>query len=202
MKVTILDKVHEMSNVSTSLEDIFQDVRTLTDNKEYILSHFVMDGIEIYDDFEEVLNDRIESINELKVLLYTSKEYTDALLLDASRYLMNAIPEVTQLANEFYKNPDTETWNKLAQLCEGLQWIDHAMAEYGIVRGNKDSADSLLSITEDYKGMLQELNQALEQKDHVLIADLLQYEIKVKLEQQLAQVANRIDNEVVRYDLS
>jgi hypothetical protein len=202
MRVFILDEIMDLSNEAASINRIFDKIQTLSDNADYHLSHIVVDGFDVYDDYEEYISDQLRTIQEIKIELRTSKQQRDALILDASRYLTNAIPEVTVLANEFYRNPDPNSWLKLDQLFEGLQWFHQVALIYNPNKGNPLENSDLLTSAGAMRGTIDELAEALQSKDIILIADLLQFEIKRQFQDLLVVVGNIIDKEVVRYDLS
>jgi hypothetical protein len=118
-------------------------------------------------------------------------------LLDANAYLLRAIPAVETLAGEFYQGPSQESWLRLNELAEGLQWLlqtDWIMRESG----------RWPSSTQDDQRMsdaLRELEQAVEAEDAVLVGDLIAYEILPFFREMSSKVSQLIDEEVVRDDL-
>ena len=202
MHVFIQDEIMELSNEASSIDTILEKIKMLVDNTDYHLSHMTVDGLDIYENYEEYITDQLRTIKEIKIELRTSKQQQDALVLDASRYLTDAIPEVTVLADEFYRNPDPHSWVKLGQLFEGLQWFHQIAMNYSPHKSNPLGNSDLLTAAGAMRGTIDELAGALQSKDIILIADLLQFEIKRQFEELLVLVENIIDNEVVRYDLS
>ena len=95
-------------------------------------------------------------------------------MASAAGYLERARPEVENLSGEFYQGPTEETWGKLGQLLEGLQWLVEAVSTVDhYLPGKQPASQWGVEFMEKTK-MLQE---ALDNSDHVLMGDLLQYEI-------------------------
>jgi hypothetical protein len=112
--------------------------------------------------------------------------------------LLRAIPAVETLAGEFYQGPSQESWLRLNELAEGLQWLlqtDWIMRESGrwpaSPQGDQRMSDAL-----------RELEQAVEAEDPVLVGDLIAYEILPFFREMSSKVSQLIDKEVVRDDLS
>jgi hypothetical protein len=91
------------------------------------------------------------------------------------KYLGRAIPQIEILADELYQMKSKETWEKLIQFIEGLQWLikiagyfeDQPMAPY-----SGDYRQFLNTV----QNQIGEMETAISNDDQVLIADLITYE--------------------------
>ncbi|WP_129597517.1 hypothetical protein [Anaerophilus nitritogenes] len=183
MKIYILDQVLEYENDRNILDNMFKKINQMIENSKLILSCISIDGYDVYNDFQNYFIDHIKNIKEVKVIAKTENEIcTDTLLLTMD-YLKNAVPEIEILSNEFYKTPTNTTWNKLADLIEGINWIITSFISI-------DSHNELKNIINNYeewnlyakdiyslKNIIIEFENILQNNDLVSTADILFYEI-------------------------
>ncbi|MCR2044749.1 hypothetical protein [Anaerosalibacter massiliensis] len=123
MKIYILNKVLEFDNNLESIDDIFEKVKDIISTSNYILSHFEVDGDEVHDDFYDYFSQNIKNIEEVKVITKNIKDMTRDILISNIEYLGEAVLEVELLANEFYKEPNKESWSELVKLLESVRWL-------------------------------------------------------------------------------
>lgn len=183
MKIYILNKTLEYENNRKTIDNIFKDIEDIISKSEYIFSHLVIDGYDIYGDFNNYFSDNIKSIQEVKVVTKTVKELAQNILLSTIDYIERAVPEIEILANEFYKTPEKETWNKLTQLIEGMNWI---MESFTMIDVNRE-LKSIVSSYEEWNlyakdihelgELIGEFQEMLENQDFISVADILSYEI-------------------------
>lgn len=121
----------------------------------------------------------MENNIELKQL----KEIVEDTISSAYTYTTNAIPLIRRLADNFYGQPDSDALSQLVDLFEGIQWIIESLTEI-------DSIRNLDEIVKDYgtwneyvqavsqlKEILPEVESSLKNRDNVLLADMMSYEI-------------------------
>ena len=81
--------------------------------------------------------------------------------------LENGIKNVSELIQE---GKEQESFNLIGQVADGLQWVDEA------INATKQYHDNKLSL-EEINGFLEEISEALENEDYILVSDLFSYEI-------------------------
>lgn len=183
MKIYILNKTLEYENNRKAIDNIFKDIEDIISKSEYIFSHLVIDGYDIYGDFNNYFSDNIKSIQEVKVVTKTVKELAQNILLSTIDYIERAVPEIEILSNEFYKTPEKETWNKLTQLIEGMNWIIESFTMIDVNRELKSIVSSYEEWNMYAKDVYQlgeligEFKEILENQDFISVADILSYEI-------------------------
>ena len=92
----------------------------------------------------------------------------------AIEYLGRAQPEVEKLGAAFYQGPNEDTWNQFSQLLEGLQWL----LEVGtVLESFRPEQQTSAQWGAEFKEKIKLLSEAMANSDHVLLGDLLQYEI-------------------------
>jgi len=95
-----------------------------------------------------------------------------------------AIPQLKVLSDEFYAAPTTDTWNKMSDFLEGVQWVISTFSSI-------DGWQNLNTIVNDYEvwngyakeifslqQIIVEFEEVLENNDVVSIGDILAYEIE------------------------
>ena len=115
-------------------------------------------------------------------------------LISANNYIDNAIPIIKELAELFYQQPDDKAWGQLTDLFEGIQWILQTL-------GHIDSINDLDTIVNDYKiwneyvqvvaqliDIVPEIENAILNRDNILIGDMLLYEIVPIFENMLTKL--------------
>lgn len=183
MKLFILDEVFELENKIKSVEEIFDYIKQALEETEYHFSYMIIDGEDIHDEFELYIEDNIKFIEEIKVMMLTTKDIVKDNLITISEYVERAVPILNKLADEFYREPNSDDWKQVAELSEGIGFIFHTLESI-------DSMENLNEIVVNYEvwneyvgevrsidQILEEMTPAIENKDTVLIGDLLSYEI-------------------------
>ena len=106
----------------------------------------------------------MENKNEKIELLYNTREYIE-----------NVINAIEKMTDNFYKEENKEGCNLVARISEGLEWIIKALRLTNDIINLNDILDEM---TEKFNDIVE----ALENEDYILVADIFKYEIKVLLE--------------------
>lgn len=183
MLITVLDNAKTFSNEESSLDKILEYILKSIEESNMIFSHLEIDGKEIYSDIENYLFSNYMKIQNIKIVLNTPKELYNEVILSTIDYIYRAMPEIEKLSNEFYKAPSKESWRKLIQLLEGLNWI---LVSFSSI-DSKNNIQELLNSYEtwnlyakkiyDLKDLISELDEAITNNDLISIADILSYEL-------------------------
>jgi hypothetical protein len=183
VKVYIENKVFTYDNKKEKIPEIINDIEKTVKNASKVISHMIIDGYEIRNCFDEYLSDHIGHIEQIEVISKTYKELVYDILLSAMEYAEKALGRIEILADEFYRFPDRNTWEKLSDFLGGIEWlintfdaIDNDRNLRDIVPSYEDwniYAKEIISL----KHLLPEMEEALGSNDYVSIADILSYEI-------------------------
>lgn len=202
MKLLLLNETYTYNNDKESLEKMFSDIMDKINGSNYHFSHLVIDGEEIYENYGEYILERLNDVKTVEVVTKTVKELIMDTLLSTESYLKRAIPEVQILADEFYQNPTHQTWEKLQQLIEGVQWIAQMILTIDQLEEKLSNWDDYLTNLATLQNELPNLLEAMENQDALLIGDIIQYEFLPIFESLQKIVTETIDNEGERPDLS
>jgi len=188
------EQVPSTEKVIGIINDFLQD--------KFYFSHFIVDGKEVMEDPEKYLLKHLLDINSIEIIALTAKEFINDLLMSTEEYIERAVPQIKTLTDEFYNNPSSTSWVELGRLFEGMQWISTMIetVDQSAVRPSKWTEVMVNYVI--MQAELRNLEEALENTDTVLIADLLQYEILPIFESLLTETKMIIDTVGKRYDIN
>lgn len=170
--------------------------------KDYYFSHFIADGVNIYENHEEYLEQQHPVIERLEIVAKTVKEYVNDLVLSTQDYTERAIPQLQPLAEAFYDNPNAETWSTLDQLLGGLQWINEMLMTVGKSGEVPLNWERYISAFDKMQEEIRNLAEAIDNEDNILIGDIIQYELTPNFKDLQRETKWTIDNEGIHHDLN
>lgn len=188
MNVSILEKKIELENKKEAIARLFDEINKEENEGIYNFSYMIVDGVDVFNDFEIYLEDNISYIEEIEVIMLTVKELVKENLKTVNDYIKNTKTQVIKLSDEFYTELKPESWLKLVDLFEGMDWIIESFKKV-------DSMKNVGDIASDYEiwnnyakticsmnETLKEFEEAIVNKDSMLIADLLIYGVVSEFE--------------------
>lgn len=183
MDIYINNKVLNFENNAELIEDIFISINEHLQEDSLHFSHLIIDEEEIYDNFDSYIIENIKGIKVVKVVAMPLVQLINESLISIEDYVKKAIPLINNIAEEFYQGPKENTWSMLTDLFEGIQWIIQSLTQI-------DSFESSNDIVSDYQiwneyvqevtkfnDIIFELENAILNKDNVVIGDMLLYEV-------------------------
>lgn len=183
MKLNIDGQIKEFTNDEAQITMLLQEINQALEQSNNELSHLIIDGVAVYQDFDAYLRKNIAVIEQIEVVTLELKPLIQETIASAFAYLNKAIVLLNPLANGFYQSPDPANWNQLADLFEGIAWLLDTMKRIDQIE-NLQLYISDYTIWNEYvmslnglNNLLKELEQAMVGKDQVLIGDLILYEI-------------------------
>ncbi|MDQ0206937.1 hypothetical protein [Alkalicoccobacillus murimartini] len=195
MKLHLLDTEFDYPNDVTSLQKIADEINLKTEETPYFFSHFVIDGIEVYEEYQEYLAEHIKKIELIEVYLKTKKEFINELTLSLENYLTRAIPEIQLLSEEYYQIAKSSTWEKFQEMLDGIEWINGTIVSIDHEEEKPKSWNEVLKLGSDLQEVLKQLTDGMASKDEILIGDILQYEFITLLEELKNKIIMIIDTE-------
>lgn len=179
MKLFILDETFELDNKVGSIEEIFDYIKQALEETEYNFSYMIIDGKEIYDEFEIFLEDNIKSVDEVKVVMFTTRDIVRDNLFTIEEYVEKAVPIIKNLADGFYKGPIEDNVKQISELIEGIGFIFHTFTNIDTMENlneivlNREIWNEYAKEVKSLEDILKELELALKADDNTLIGDLL-----------------------------
>lgn len=208
MKVHIENKILEFKNDKNKIEQLLNKIDKEVGKISKILNSMVIDDYEIFNDYYDYFLDNINSIEKVEVTLVTYKELVDDILGSTLDYLTRTPDLIDNLADNFYRNPDKESWSNLADLLEGIAWI---ISTFTTINKDKNLNDVIVEYENWnlYSREIMSLNRilpnfedALSNKDNVTLADILSYEIKPRFNTMAEKLADLVSMEASVDDLN
>lgn len=200
MKLIIGEQHTEYTDLPTAEEVIEHINEHVTEGFHF--SHFIVDGVEVYDDHEEYLEENLASIEKLEVIIKSEKEFMNDVLLSAEEYLQRANPEVTSLAKEFQGVPTSGTWEHFEMLLGGAEWLTDMLK---IVSSSKERPSNWKTYNEfagNLHSELSKLGKAMEKKKNNEISKVIKTGILPIFERLQAELGKTIDSEFTRKNLN
>ena len=201
MQLNILGNNYEFTNELSSIDLVLNKIVENLDGTDFYLSHLLIDGVELFSDFDSYIAEYIEYIQEIKVEVLTIKDFLNEIFSSAEEYLLRALPEVEILTNEFYQNSSGHTWEKLQLLLEGLQWLNQMILIVDQEKQKPDNWNHYIEYSSKLAVELKSLEEGLVNNDNILIADIIQYEINPLMRNLKDEITRTIDEIGVRKNL-
>lgn len=200
MKLIFQEQEIEFEQVPFIAEVIESINRFIGD--DFYFSHLNVDGKEVLERPEQFLIENIADIDTLEVIAIPAKEFINELLLSSEEYTERVIPHLTTLFNDFYDNPTSRNWIELSEIFEGVQWLLSMIETVDRSALRPSNWTEIMVIIARLKEELPNFEEALENTDHILIADMLQYEISPVFEVFLKEMKKTIDRVGTRPNLN
>lgn len=177
MKVLFPNDKKTYENTEEAIVSVVNDINEFISSTEnMVLSHLNIDGNNVYQNHYQYLLNSLPEIHEIKVVLKSQEEVVIELQNSLNEYLERALPVIEEVSNQFYQGESKEAWDYFVDLTSGLEWIHSAVVALSNY-SNEETKQYYLSVSQKLKETIQELANALEAKDTVTIADIIQYEI-------------------------
>ncbi|AWW26398.1 hypothetical protein [Acetobacterium sp. KB-1] len=183
MKIVFSQESFETENRIENIDGIFSLIDDKLHDYNQEFDFFEIDGIQVNDNFKKYFADNMESIQEVVVKVKDDKRMVNDIVISTDDYILNAKTRLKSLSEEFYQSPQSKSWTDLADLFEGLQWmletvikIDRISNLETIITNHEVWNEYVQNIT-GLNTIILELSHAMQNHDHILIGDLLQYEV-------------------------
>ena len=206
MKIYIEEKILEFANSSSELENILESIEITIKESSKLLSHLVVDHVEIYENYYTYLKDNINVIEKIEVITQTYKELVEDILVSTAEYLRRSTKTTEGLSDKFYKTPTPDDWNSLKDLLAGVSWIINGFSSI-------DSGKNLNHVVSSYEDWNEyaaavyslseavgEFEEVLSNGDNITIADILLYELQPVFILMEEKLRNLVDVEVGSHD--
>jgi hypothetical protein len=171
-----------INDSNTAINEIFKKINEVFESGDSVFSHLIVDGIDVYENHEGYLGQRLNEIKTVEIVSKQVHELTWETMVSIQNYLEGAIPALSKLVDNSFESFSDKTWVGLEQLAEGMQWI---LQFKGVVANatkkpsNWDKIEESIQVCEE---SFATLLPAVESKDTVLIIDVLSYEVKPAFE--------------------
>ncbi|SFM23656.1 hypothetical protein SAMN04487943_110116 [Gracilibacillus orientalis] len=188
------DQKSLMLDNTNNIKAVIQAVNKLI-GTELILSHLIIDDQTIYIDYETYIGDHLKDIHVINVIGRTKPEFINETLLTAETYLENSFTVINKLIDQLLKQPSDDTWKTFTQLTDGIQWLTDIIFMIDRMEERPTNWQAYVEVYHQLEENVAELADALDNQDTILIADVINYEIKAIFETLIELITNTIDQE-------
>ena len=199
MKILFQDQTVEFEH-SPTVQDVIEKINEFLQENFYY-SYLIADGKEVLEDPELYLTENISNISSIEIFAVGAREFINDLLLSSEEYTHRAIPHITRLVNDFYNNPSPINWRELGELLEGMQWILTMIKTIDQSKFRPSIWNEILTNADKLFQELEQLEEALKNRDTILIADIINYEILPIFQSFALHIKTAIDTEGRRNDI-
>lgn len=182
MELHLSNEMLIYKNSMKNIEILIQKINEYLENNKLFFSHLIINGKEVYSDFEDTLVEQINTIEKVELVTKTINEFINDLTVSLNGYSNRAISSIKQLTEQFYQSPNDESWGMLHDLLEGLNWVYSTIKSIGNTELN-EYKENLLMIANHLEVELPNLLDAMESNDFILIGDIISYEILPQFEE-------------------
>ena len=183
MNIHIQDNEIQFENNPETIEQLFNTINENLQEQDLQFSHLIIDDEEIYDNFDSYIMENIETIEKIRVIAMSVAEIVNETIVSTEQYVKNAVPVINKLADEFYQGPNEKTWMQLTDLFEGIQWIIQSLVKINSIENSNEIAidyevwNEYAQEVSKLNNIIPELEDAIVNKDNILIGDMLLYEV-------------------------
>jgi hypothetical protein len=195
MEITFLDQTMQITNTSLDVDKLFENMTSLLDEQKLHISHMMIDGQHIYENYKSYIQDRINTVQQVQVSVVTMKQYVNQLVVSSREYCGQAIQQAPELAVQFYQQPNQDTWQQFEQLLEGADWLTQFIQLIVKTNVGYSNTDAYGSIGDSINRALPELLESVKLEQFTAIGDILQYEILPQYELLLQELQKTIEGE-------
>lgn len=202
MQLRLNERQIDIDVNTSNTDDLIQIIQEEVEKQGGFFSHLRIDEVEVYEDIDIYITDRWDNMQQIEIVVKTEKEFVHELLATSIEYLKGAMPAVETLANQLYQGSNQETWDKLVEFLDGLQWLSNMVDTIHNSKITLTRWPEMIAKFENINSHYPELNRAIESKDLVLVGDILSYEMIPELKAALSELQNIKDHEVVPNDIN
>lgn len=195
MKVVINDELHEEIKTIDQLNEVLEDLRIQCLKDKQILQ-LKVDG-KVAD---RILPGQSEAeIGSVEILVQNPFELVIESMVEGFNYLPRFIDGLRGCLDYFRQGNQSQAMLIFGQCIDGFDWLNHVFAGIQLYilpmqEFEKDRTTYQMQIA-GFDGIFKELMKACEDEDYVFMADLIEFELIMQLEQlhtQFRQILNRL----------
>lgn len=201
LKIKIENHELEFPNNKEEVATVLNEIEKAINKTSKVLHSIIVDNKEVYDDYENYFLNNILSIEQVEVRLISYEQMITDILVTGADYLAQAPQLIEGLAENFYKNPSDQDWSTLADLLEGLGWV---FGTYHAIKAEPELDEIVKKQTKwvryseevsELETVVPEFEEAVVNKDTIMIADILSYEVKPRFAMMAAQLKSLVELE-------
>ena len=173
MEIRLGERVEQLTQKLTT-DDVIATINALL-GEDFYFEGLKIDGEVVQDDVEQVLHDRLSSIQTIEVLAVEAQDFVIGLLASGEEYAKRASKHAPQLVEALKsENVNAEDWANVNDILGGVQWILSMteVIDQSIIEVN--DWEDLVQVKEQFEAQLPTLQTAMEKEESVAIATTIE----------------------------
>ncbi|HEY4600631.1 MAG TPA: hypothetical protein VIG73_05065 [Cerasibacillus sp.] len=173
MEIRLGERVEQLTEKLTT-DDVIATINALL-GEDFYFEGLKIDGEVVQDDVEQVLHDRLSSIQTIEVLAVEAQDFVIGLLASGEEYAKRASKHAPQLVEALKsENVNAEDWANVNDILGGVQWILSMteVIDQSIIEVN--DWEDLVQVKEQFEAQLPTLQTAMEKEESVAIATTIE----------------------------
>ncbi|MFU1796325.1 hypothetical protein ACM1RC_20875 [Paenibacillus azoreducens] len=166
-------------------QEIHNDIQTINNWWKEFTSHLYrkkrliycleIDGVQMFNGYESFIVENHEDINQIHIHTKSHQESIQETFQVMGNYLETFIPKSLALADCFYGEVSESQWDEFSQFIDGLNWI---VSSLEFIQSISDSVnDDIKLVLAELEPVIANLEQSIQNDEHVEMADLIKYEL-------------------------
>jgi uncharacterized protein YukE len=189
MKVKVLNRIYECKNDIKEVSSLFQELKSLFEQLDYTISYALIDGDKINEHVEEYISQHFTNIKDIEIYVKINKQTLRNVVSAINQVLNELINKVERLSANFYKGENQNIWREFQSFIDDMQWLNNAFSYLKEDIFIVQKCRALFNVLSDLQNQLRHLEDALRYKDFILVADILNYEIKQSIDELIREVS-------------
>lgn len=169
MKITLAELSTVAKDVSQA-QEIIKEYETATQTEQKIISHYLVDGMEVADINAYLIGKSIKDIQEIILITRTAQELIEETISAFLDYLP-ALSEGLVTVKTRLTTGEAISKDGWLPLLDGLDWTSQLLQS--LKRLELPTAD----LADNWREQLKEMLAAWQNEDQILLTDLIEYEI-------------------------
>lgn len=191
MKILVNNEEIDLAEGSTPLEKISDLLAALKEKNLVILETWVNE-VKTEEDLLELV--KLNNVEQVALVVATPAQVVFDALETAITYLPVLKEGLLETAGLFQEGRDGEGIAKYLEALSGMGWLCHVLAGVDSCAAVEENLRGAFKKDhQNYEQILRDLTQAWENRDYVLIADLMEYELAPFVEGLLPLVQSAIE---------
>jgi len=177
-----------VSELNTIMQDIHAQGR--------VVKGIWIDGTDVTGSIESFLLSNQGLMRDIQIESVSPDEIISSLYSDTVDLLQRISEATEKISDMFYGEVSVDGWNQLSQLSEALGFtIDtlQTIADHGLQEGHSVLQSEVTLFTEAIKSQVNEINQAIEYQDMVMVGDIIRYELGQSVSRMLNIMESRVE---------
>lgn len=191
MKVTVNDREMLFGEELTQSEIIIQLQSALKENNLVVMEAKV-NGIKSSTDLAQIAG--LNDIETMALLVGTPGQVITEGLETAISYLPILQSGLVDIAALFQEGREGEGISKFLEAVPGMEWLGQILSGAVLIIDSNILQDSFRSSAAGYGKKLEELLEGWQNRDYVLIADLLEYELAPFIQELVPLISDTLNS--------